>query len=381
MRKLRPQIMSEYKALRFSPKERTRFFADLNKRVRQYFKDNEISPYANAAMVTKTVVFLGLYLIPFAFVLTLMPGVWMSILLYSIMGFAIAGIGMTVMHDANHGAYSKSKTVNKWLGYTLNLAGGSVSNWKLQHNLLHHTYTNVTDYDEDIAGKALLRFSPHSPLKKVHKFQWIYAYVLYGFLTMYWSTAKDFQQFVRYSKTKVNKEDEKRKRSTIIRILLIKMVYFFTFLVLPPLLGYSIGMTILGFFIMHFIAGFLLSIIFQLAHTVEGTNFPLPSEDTGNIENDWAIHQLNTTMNFSPNSKFLTWYLGGLNYQVEHHLFPDICHVHYPNLSKVVSETCKEYGIPYLMHPSFSDAVKSHVLLLKELGRVEPPKVQSIPVS
>jgi linoleoyl-CoA desaturase len=112
--------------------------------------------------------------------------------------------------------------------------------------------------------------------------------------------------------------------------------------------------------------------VFQLAHTVEETSHPLPNEN-GIIENDWAIHQLNTTVNFSRNNKLLSWYVGGLNFQVEHHLFPRICHVHYPEIAPIVKQTAEEFGIPYLEQQYFSKALKSHFAALERFGRLPHP--------
>jgi linoleoyl-CoA desaturase len=124
-----------------------------------------------------------------------------------------------------------------------------------------------------------------------------------------------------------------------------------------------------GFITMHFIAGVILTVVFQLAHTVEGTTHPVPDE-TGTIENNWAVHQMNTTVNFSRQSRLISWYVGGLNFQVEHHLFPTICHVHYPEISEIVKTTAEEFGIPYLENRTFMDAVNSHIETLRRFGRL-----------
>jgi linoleoyl-CoA desaturase len=274
------------------------------------------------------------------------------------------------MHDANHGAYSSSHKVNYWLGHTLNLLGGSVFNWKLQHNLLHHTYTNIVHQDDDIDDKLVLRFSPHTEVKWYHKFQFIYAFFFYGILTLYWALLKDFIQFNLYTKEGVNKNTPEQNRSVYMKIVLSKIVYFLIFLVIPiAVFKVPALLWILGFLFMHFVSGIILTVIFQLAHTVEGTTHPLPNHDNV-IENNWAIHQLNTTVNFSRKNKFLSWYLGGLNYQVEHHLFPTICHVHYPAVSEIVKSTCEEFNVPYLENESFGKALKSHINALKKFGNM-----------
>ncbi len=366
-------LLKKSTPLRFidSNKDKAQFFATLRKRVDAYFKENGISKFYNAQMVIKTVVFLSLYLGSFALILGVQPSLGIGLLFWTMMGFSKAGIGMCVMHDANHGAYSSSHKVNYWLGHTLNLVGGSVFNWKLQHNVLHHTFTNIVHMDDDVEDKGVLRFSPHTKLKWFHKLQYIYAFGFYGILTLYWAILKDFVQYFRYKKIGVNKQTDKQNRGVLVRIILSKVIYFAVFFVLPiGILHIPASHIIVGFLLMHFIAGVVLTVIFQLAHSVEDASHPVPNAQ-GDIENNWAIHQLNTTVNFSRNNAFISWYLGGLNFQVEHHLFPTLCHVHYPEISKIVKTTANEYNIPYLENETFLNALYSHVLTLKRFGRLQ----------
>lgn len=348
------------------------FFLILRNRVDNYFREKKISRHYNLQMVIKTIILLSAYILPFIYILFLTPSTPVSLLLWSLMAFAAAGIGMSVMHDANHGSYAASSKANYWLGHTLNLMGGSVVNWKLQHNVLHHTYTNVKEMDDDIDDKIFFRFSPHGKAKWYHKFQFIYAFLFYGILTFYWALAKDYVQHFKYTKDGVSKESNARNRLILLKITLIKIVYFGVFIGIPIfVLNLPAGPFLLGFFLMHFIKGVILTVVFQLAHTVENTSHPLPDE-TGTIENNWAIHQLNTTVNFSRKSKWISWYVGGLNFQVEHHLFPNICHVHYPAIAPIVKQTAEEFGIPYLENESFIGAIRSHIRILKSFGQ---PKV------
>jgi linoleoyl-CoA desaturase len=360
-----------YSEVRFIDKnpDRNLFFATLRKNVDNYFKENKISKHYNSAMVIKTVVLLSAYLLPFAAILIFNPSAGISLILWAVMGFALAGIGMSIMHDANHGGYSNNRRVNYWLGHTLNLLGGSVFNWKMQHNVLHHTYTNIVELDDDIDDKLILRFSPHTQVKWYHKLQFIYAFLFYGILTLYWVLAKDFVQFNRYTKGGVNKNTKAQNRVTMFKIIASKVVYLLVAIVLPIfVLGLPALQTITGFLLMHFIAGVVLTVIFQLAHTVEDTTHPLPNEH-GTIENNWAIHQMNTTVNFARHNKFISWYVGGLNFQVEHHLFPTICHVHYPKIAPIVKATAEQFGVPYLENKTFWQALNSHIVTLIRFGK------------
>lgn len=323
-------------------------------------------------MILKTVVLLSAYIGPLIALIFLEMSFAQALLAWSLMGVAAAGIGMSVMHDACHGAYSPNPLVNRVIGTAaINLIGGMVFNWKLQHNKLHHTFTNIVGHDDDIAEKGLFRFSPHNRAGFFHQFQWIYAFLIYGITTIYWSTVKDFLQFFKYTREGVNTASAAENRLVVFKMIFLKLAYFGLFLGLPWLVGGLPFLQVLGGFLaMHFVCGVILTVVFQLAHTVEGTSHPLPVAETGIIENDWAIHQMNTTVNFARKNRWLSWYVGGLNFQVEHHLFTNICHVHYPKIAPIVKQTAEEFGIPYLENRTFGQALASHIAALKRFGRL-----------
>ncbi len=350
-------------------KTRLDFTAILNKRVNDYFKKYELNRHGNREMIIKTIIMFTLYFGPYGLIISgVVSGMGWLILLTVIMGLGLAGIGLSVMHDANHGAYSKKKWVNTLVGYSMNLIGANAFNWKMQHNVLHHSYTNVDGEDEDISPRGVLRLSPHSAWKRMHKYQFIYAWFLYGLMTISWMVFKDFERLNRYHKTglaKRNNANIVREWAILISTKVLYVGYIFVIpVVLTPLAWWHI---LIGIFIMHYITGFILAIIFQPAHVIEGTEYPLPDE-TNTLETNWAIHQLRTTTNFSNNSRWFSWYIGGLNFQIEHHLFPNICHVHYRNISTIVKETAKEFGLPYKSTRTFVEALSMHARLLRTLG-------------
>jgi linoleoyl-CoA desaturase len=364
--------MEKRKPIRFIAKERNLFFITVKKRVDAYFEEKQLSKHANFTMVVKTIVLLGGYIMPFVLMLLIPVPFWASMLLWAVMGVSLAGVGMSVMHDANHGAYSGNQTVNIILGYTLGLLGGSTHNWKIQHNVLHHNFTNIAHVDEDINNKVFLKLSPHHDGNKGFlRFQHIYAFLLYSISTLYWVVYKDFPQFIRYVKGGLNKDEKPKAAAAFALIVLHKLAYLFVFLVMPTLFfGVPFYTVLAGFMLMHALAGLILTMVFQLAHTVEGTTHPLPNVD-GIVENDWAVHQMNTTVNFSPNSKLISWYVGGLNFQVEHHLFPKVCHVHYPQIAAIVKQTAFEFGVPYLQNDTFMQALSAHIAALQRFGMVD----------
>lgn len=355
--------------VKFNVKDRPEFFKELRKRVNQHFKDNNKSKYGNTHMQIKSVVMIALYIAPLVLMLTGVVSSFIEVTaMWIIMGFGIAGIGLAIMHDANHGAYSKNKTLNSAMGFILNLIGGYPANWRIQHNVLHHTFTNIDGYDEDIEKQGIVRFSPNQPKKGIYKFQVFYAPLLYGILTIYWFIAKDFEQLVRYNKMDLLKGQNLTFGRAFIEILFHKLWYIGLVIVLPLLLiDLPWWQIMIGFVSMHFISGLILALIFQTAHVIEETNFYLPDENNS-VENNWAIHQLHTTANYANKSTFFSWFIGGLNYQIEHHLFPTICHVHFKEVSKIVKETAAEYNLPYHHHTTFWDALKSHFTLLHQLG-------------
>ncbi|MGK0387432.1 MAG: linoleoyl-CoA desaturase [Maribacter sp.] len=349
----------------------------MRSRVNSYFEENNIKKTGNMRMYLKTFIMLSLYFVPLALILTLDISNGAVLLLFTAMGLGLSGIGLAIMHDANHGSYSKSKVVNQIIGYSLNAVGGSSFTWHIQHNVLHHTYTNIYEMDEDIHDKPFLRLSPHGKHKGYHKFQHWYALGLYSLATISWILMKDIRQLKLYNKNGLTEQSGFKPKQEVVIMAITKISYVFYILVLPMLLGIPWWVVLLGFLLMHMIAGVLITTIFQLAHVVEGPTHHEP-HPSGTMENTWAIHQLETTANFAKNNPFISWFVGGLNYQVEHHLFPHICHIHYKHISKIVKATAKEFELPYHENKWFTTAVISHLKTLKEFGK--EPKLVEKPV-
>lgn len=358
------------KTLKFDNALNKEFTKELMKRVDSYFRSNNISRNANFNFYLKTFVVFAMYFVPFAFLFTsLSNSLLAAFALYFLMGLGKGCIGLCIMHDANHGSLSKKKWVNKLFSYSLNVIGGSPTNWQIQHNYKHHTYTNIEGHDDDIAPAKILRFSPHADFRKVHKFQHLYAWFFYGLMTFSWILFKDFKDIISYEKEGLlaRRKTTLAKEMTI--IVLTKIVY----------LGYMIGLPLLftsmplwlilaGFFVMHFVAGFMLAVIFQPAHVLEDNEFLLVPEEQSIVEASWFTHQLKTTADFAQGNRLFSWFVGGLNFQVEHHLFPSVAHVHYHKIAPIVKETAEEFGIPYHSFKTFRGAVAAHYRMLRMLG-------------
>lgn len=291
--------------------------------------------------------------------------------MYVTTGIGMAGIGMGIMHDANHGVVSKKSRINKIFSRSLDFVGCSSAVWKLQHNVLHHTFTNIDDHDEDIDTPFFLSFSPNTRKYWIHKFQHLYAWIFYGMMTVYWVTAKDFLALKKYRKDGLIKDDKDYTKEIFVTVFW-KLFYYSYVLVLPIIFSESsVGWIITGFFISHFITGLLISVIFQLAHVMPDMSFPKPDENNS-LDVNWFEHQLQNTSNFSPKAPVLSWFIGGLNYQIEHHLFPNISHIHYRKISKIIAQTAKDYDLPYYVNENFFVAVWRHLKMLRTLGNMRP---------
>lgn len=353
------------------------FAKEVKQRVNSYFEKNDLSRHANARMVLKTVILLTTYFGAYALILTGWFSPLQMLFLCFVMGIGMAGIGFSVSHDALHGAYSSNKTINKLLGLTFDLLGANGYIWKITHNVIHHTYTNIYEHDEDLEVAEFIRLSPNAEYKPVHKMQHILAFIAYGFATLFWVFIKDYLHFTK--KNLGPYEEKTHPVSEWVTLILTKILYYSYMIVIPLLvLPITWWQLLIGFLVVHFTAGVILGIIFQLAHVVEGTEHPVQNEE-GNIENAWMIHQMETTSNFAHDNKLLSWYIGGLNYQIEHHLFPKICSVHYPAISKIVREVADEYNVPYHYQESFAKAVRSHYRTLKKFGKQENVSVEPLP--
>ncbi len=355
--------------VRFSRIDSTKFFRTLNKRVNSYFKDNNISKTGNWKLYLKTVVMFSLFLAPYFLILSLDISQWWMLALTIVMGVGMAGVGMNVMHDGNHEAYSSKNWINKFMGGTIYILAGNVYNWQVQHNVLHHTYTNIHGHDEDLDAGRIIRFTEHAKWSRFHRFQHYYAVFLYGLMTFNWALTTDFKQTKRYLSKELSygKLPNAGRQWSIIAIT--KLIYLAIWIGIPMFfISIAWWKVLIGFFVMHYTAGLILSIVFQLAHVVKQTEMPLPDE-TGSMKNTWAIHQLYTTANFATNNKLVNWFTGGLNHQVEHHIFPNISHIHYSKIAEIVKQTARECNLPYNEYETMMAAIQAHFQHLKAMGK------------
>jgi linoleoyl-CoA desaturase len=341
------------------------FYNDLRERVQQYFEETKQDQTGNWRLFSKAIVIVALHILFYTILVFFTPNVWLALLFCVVLGLTTAAIGFNIMHDGSHGSFSKYKILNQAAAFSLNILGGSDLMWRVKHCMLHHTFTNVDGVDDDIEFTPIMRMCKTQAYYWWHRFQFIYVVFLYAIFYFFWLFLFDYKKY--FTRKIGDFEMPKLSIGQHLYFWLSKIGCYFILIVLPIMQVGTFNFLI-GFTVFVLVTGFVVSIVFQLAHTVEHTDFPEVT-DEGKIENEWAIHQVQTTANFATRSRFVTWFCGGLNFQIEHHLFPKISHIHYPKISKIVKDTCAEYGLVYIEFPRFHNAVASHWRLLRELGK------------
>lgn len=349
--------------IRFTP--RSDFHRDLKARVDAYFEETGLSRDGGQTMVLKTLIIFGWLVLSYT-VLVVAGGHLVGTLVAAAMtGLAMAGLGMAVQHDAGHHAYSSNPKINKAASAALDFCGAASWVWRTKHGFIHHTYPNVTGVDDDIELWPLARMAPGQPRYWWHRFQHVYMFVLYGFVGLKWFVIDDFVQLWR-GRVGAHPLPRPKGREALL-FWSGKLAYTLWGVVIPIALhGWVLGLTYT--LVSQLLMGWLVSVTFQLAHCVEEAEFVDPDAHPDGLQLDFARHQLATTVDFAPRG-WVTWYLGGLNYQAVHHLFPKICHIRYPALSKIVDETCSAHGVPYHRAPSVSAAIRSHYRWMRHMGR------------
>jgi linoleoyl-CoA desaturase len=353
------------KKISFVKEEGRDFTVVLRERVSTFFKEKGISPRANGFMHMKSIIYAILIILNYALMLINPLGEIGFFILFLFFGLAIAIGTMNIAHDALHGAYASTSPANRFLGLIMDLFGASSFYWKKEHTIDHHTFTNIAEHDADLGVPIVLRLCPKAPRLWFHRFQHWYAPFLYSLNLVKWVYYSDLK---RIFNVLMRKSAENPSKLEVFFLIAFKFIHVFLFVALPIMvLPYAWWVVLLGYFSFMCAAGLTLTVIFQLAHIVEQVNFPLPDEE-GKLENSFLKHQLATTANFAIGNKLVNFLFGGLNFQIEHHLFPHVCHTHLQHISPIVKATAEEFGLPYHENSSFISAVLSHFRMLKNLG-------------
>ncbi len=343
------------------------FYSALKASVEEYFTANKIKKTGDWRLFSKTIILVGsaitLYLLLMLANLSTAP----ALIFCGLLGFVFASIGFSIMHDANHGSYSTRPMLNDFLGLSANALGASAFFWKQKHNILHHTYTNVDGLDDDIAKSPIIRQCESQKWVPAHKVQHLYLLPIYSLSSIFWIF---FMDFAKYFSRKINGTAAWKLSTRNHLIFWLTKVLYLTFYIVLPIMVWGFLPWVVGFLVLHAVMGLTLSLVFQLAHVVENTEFEhVPLDQTKHLETAWAEHQLKTTSNFAMKNKVISWFVGGLNFQIEHHLFPRVSHVHYPAISKIVMAKCAEYNLPYNKYDTMTQALFSHFRVMKSLGK------------
>ena len=358
----------ETKKISFRKEVENDFLTELRKRINLYFSEKEISPKAGSAMVMKSIFLMSLVALTYTALLLNFAGAFGVLALYVLLGFFVAIGVMNIAHDALHGSYVSRTAGNRILGLVMDLSGASSFYWKKEHTIDHHTFTNIAEHDADLKVPIVLRFCPKMPYRSFHRFQHWYAPVLYSLNLIHWIYSSDLKRIYHIFKN-LRSGSGNPTPVEITLLLSFKILHTLLFLAIPILtLSVPWWQVVLGYIGYLATAGLTVTTIFQLAHIVENVAFPLPDEE-GKMDNSFARHQLSTTSNFATESRLVSFLFGGLNFQVEHHILPHICHTHLRKISPIVQSTAIEFGLPYHKNPTFFSAIRSHFRTLKKLGK------------
>jgi len=342
------------------------FHQDLKQRINSYFQESAINKTGDTPLLIKAVILIGSFISLYIFLVFFTPHWAIGLAGCVLLGVLTACIGFNIMHDGAHGSFSKHPWINSLAGLSINFLGANVFMWKTKHNVVHHSFTNVEGVDDDLNARPFLRLCPNQKRYKIHRYQHLYFFFTYSLLYLYWVFFTDYKKYVLQRVGLV--QIQPMKIQDHFSFWGFKLIHLLLFIALPI---YVVGFStfIVGFLVYGLVTGLVLTTVFQMAHSLEETEFPLPNVQTNSLEDEWAIHQFKTTANFATGYKVLSWFIGGLNHQVEHHLFPKISHIHYPAISQIIKKTCADYSVPYLEHPKLRLAFASHYRHLKILGR------------
>jgi linoleoyl-CoA desaturase len=341
------------------------FQKELRRRVEDYFRISGRRQRDCPAMYIKTAFILGLFGAGYTLLVFICSTWWQATLLSVLLSLSIAAIGFNIEHDGSHHSYSDHRWINKLMAMTLDLIGASSYVWHWKHVVVHHTYVNITGHDADVDVAFFGRLTPHQKRLEFHRWQHFYLWPLYGLNVIKWHLYDDFRDVIL---GRIGATPMPRPKGWELVAFIGGKSLFCTLAFGLPLLFHPVWVVVLFYAATVSLAGLVVSVVFQLAHCVEEAEFPMPREGYHSMENSWAVHQVETTVDFARRSRVESWLLGGLNFQIEHHLFPRICHVNYPALSQIVEQTCRDFRVTYREHTSIRAGLLSHFRWLRHMG-------------
>lgn len=344
----------------------TIFFKSLQKSVNEYFKTNKLDRFGGKKMYLKTAFLFSAWGGSYALLMSDQFAGLFLIFLQALFHFTMFLMTVGIAHDASHYAYSRRKSVNKWMTRVFDLVGINSYLWEFNHVKSHHNAPNIPVYDSAIDSFLLFRFHPRAAHHSFHRYQHIYMIVIYAFATLY---KLFFLDFFSLGRKRIGFISIKQHPFREIVFFFFSRTFVILYTLVIPLVVLSAPswQVVLGFTIGHILSGLSLGAIFQTTHLSDRTAFPEPDK-SGKIENAFDQHILDTTADFCPDNPVVTWISGGLNLHVAHHLFPGISQIHLPAITKIVRQTAKEYDMNYKAYATLGEAVRSHLFTLRQLG-------------
>eukprot|EP00818_Percolomonas_sp_WS_P001012 CAMPEP_0117437580 /NCGR_PEP_ID=MMETSP0759-20121206/1596_1 /TAXON_ID=63605 /ORGANISM="Percolomonas cosmopolitus, Strain WS" /LENGTH=530 /DNA_ID=CAMNT_0005229215 /DNA_START=29 /DNA_END=1619 /DNA_ORIENTATION=+ len=347
------------------------FYATLKKRVEHHLSKSNKSHRDQPLMYLKA--FLSLLVYIFLYVLlyfshTVRESMLLTVMLAIGWGWSTANIGMNIMHDGNHGAFSNRWYLNSLTGYSFDFMGGSSFVWRMIHTNGHHVNTNVEEKDPDIHTNEP-HFRRIRDSQKWHFWYWFqpfYLPIMYSTLIFEFAF-RDFAAMILGAWGGTIFQEVSLTEWIV--FLLVKLWYVgYQFVVPRVIIGLSWSHIALVYCLCSMVGSEILVCMFQVNHVTDKAEMTHCDEDTFEVPHDWASFQIRGSTDFAPGSWFWNHFSGGLNHQIEHHLFPSMSHVHYPAIQPIVEQTCEEFGVPYRYYDTFWDALRGHFRVLWRLS-------------
>jgi linoleoyl-CoA desaturase len=350
------------------------FIDETRREVELYLARRRTRLRGTVQLYAKAPIALTLTAVSWAVLIFAHPGVIVAAL--CLVGLMIGSIlvAFCVQHDANHGAYFKRRRWNHLVGWSADsLLGFSSYAWRVKHNVAHHTYTNVDGFDDDATQVPFARFMASQPVRPWYRFQQYYIWPMYMLMVLRWQILGDLAAFLRGS---IGKSSLRIPRGWNLTGIIAGKAFFLGWALVIPMFVYPWWAVVGAYLVFAMVTSLITATTFQLAHCVEEASFSSPDELRAE-RRIWAVHEVETTVDFCPRNPVITWMLGGLNFQIEHHLFPKVPHTHYPKIAEIVRRNCLKHDVRYSFHPSLRRALRSHFLHLREMGRRGlPPEIE-----
>ncbi len=360
-----PAKLNPSGVLRLEFAKDTGFQTELRRRIEEFFRSTGRRKRDCWQMYLKTAIILACFAASYVLLVLAAHTLWQGLLLAVLLGLSTALIGFAIQHDGGHQAYSEYGWVNRLMAMTMDVIGGSSYVWRWKHAVIHHRYVNITGYDNDIDLGALGRLSPHLKWRWYYRWQRFYLWPLYGLEAMKMQLVDSFRYVIT---GRLGRHRIPRPQGWELVIFIAGKAVFFSWAFAIPMLFHPVTVVLFYYVVASLVLGLVMSLVFVMPHCAGEADFPLPEESNASVDTPWAVHQAQATLDFARRNRVLTWLLGGLNYHKEHHLFPLICHVNYPAMSKVVEETCRDFGLKYKEHESFPAGIASHYRWLRRMG-------------